>query len=196
MPGGNVSLRSLDLFSQASVAALGETLLAEDLPIHLLINNAGVMTPPDRQVTTDGFELQFGTNQPGHFALVGPSRDTLAVRMIRALSARGILVGTVESAKLPALMAATDPGARGGALYGPSGPRHYGGPPAEQSLYRPLRSTDDAERVWRLSEELTQVALRAGRCLPCRPRNRTWCAPGRRSRSETLATPMIQRGGS
>lgn len=93
------------------------------------------MTPPDRQVTTDGFELQFGTNQPGHFALVGPSRDTLAVRMIRALSARGILVGTVESAKLPALMAATDPGARGGALYGPSGPGHYGGPPAEQSLY-------------------------------------------------------------
>lgn len=70
-PSARVSLRSLDLSSLASVAALGETLRSEDAPIHLLINNAGVMTPPDRQTTADGIEVQFGTNHLGHFALVG-----------------------------------------------------------------------------------------------------------------------------
>ena len=70
VPGANVSLRSLELSSLASVAALGDTLRAEGEPIHLLINNAGVMTPPDHQKTADGFELQFGTNHLGHFALV------------------------------------------------------------------------------------------------------------------------------
>ena len=69
-PDAAVSLRELDLSSLASVAALGATLRAEGQPIHLLINNAGVMTPPDRQTTTDGFELQFGTNHLGHVALV------------------------------------------------------------------------------------------------------------------------------
>lgn len=65
-----VSLRELDLSSLASVAALGKSLLEEAQPIHLLINNAGVMTPPERRTTTDGFESQFGTNHLGHFALV------------------------------------------------------------------------------------------------------------------------------
>ncbi len=69
-PDAAVSLRTLDLSSLASVAALGDTLLAEDRPIHLLINNAGVMTPPDRQTTADGFELQLGTNHLGHAALI------------------------------------------------------------------------------------------------------------------------------
>lgn len=70
VPGATVSLRDMDLSSLSSVAALGETLRAEGRPIHLLINNAGVMTPPQRQVTADGFELQFGSNHLGHFALV------------------------------------------------------------------------------------------------------------------------------
>lgn len=64
-PSALVSLRELDLSSLASVAALGHALRAEGLPLHLLINNAGVMTPPDRQLTVDGFELQFGTNHLG-----------------------------------------------------------------------------------------------------------------------------------
>jgi len=51
------------------VAALGEQLNADGRPIDILINNAGVMTPPKRDTTTDGFELQFGSNHLGHFAL-------------------------------------------------------------------------------------------------------------------------------
>ncbi|TDB83278.1 SDR family NAD(P)-dependent oxidoreductase, partial [Micromonospora fluostatini] len=70
-PGATFSLRSLDLSSLESVAALGDTLREEGHPIHILINNAGVMRPPNRQSTADGFELQFGTNHLGHFALVG-----------------------------------------------------------------------------------------------------------------------------
>ncbi|WP_430593545.1 SDR family oxidoreductase [Humidisolicoccus flavus] len=69
-PGATISLRDLDLSSLDSVTALAETLQAEGDPIHILINNAGVMTPPERQTTADGFELQFGTNHLGHFALV------------------------------------------------------------------------------------------------------------------------------
>jgi NAD(P)-dependent dehydrogenase (short-subunit alcohol dehydrogenase family) len=69
VPGAVLALRALDLSSQESVAALTGELLAEGRPLHYLINNAGVMTPPSRQETRDGFELQFGTNHLGHFAL-------------------------------------------------------------------------------------------------------------------------------
>ena len=82
-PGASVSLRDLDLSSLESVAALGATLQAEGQPIQLLINNAGVMTPPNRQVTADGFELQWGTNHLGHFALVAH-----LMPLLRAGSAR------------------------------------------------------------------------------------------------------------
>ena len=85
-PGATVSLRQLDLSSLDSIAALGETLRAEGDPIHLLINNAGVMTPPDRQTTADGFELQFGTNHLGHFALVGQLLPILRAGKARVTS--------------------------------------------------------------------------------------------------------------
>jgi NAD(P)-dependent dehydrogenase (short-subunit alcohol dehydrogenase family) len=247
IPDANVSLRALDLSSLASVEELGKTLLDEDRPLHILVNNAGVMTPPDRRTTADGFELQFGTNHLGHFALVhhllpllragrarvtsqvsvaanrnainwddlnwersyncmraysqskiafglfgleldrrskaggwgitsnlshpgvaptsllaarpelGRAKDTLGVRLIRTLSARGVIVGTVHTAQLPALHAATSPEAKGGAFYGPSGPGHLGGPPAEQKPYSRLRGIEDAQRIWRMSEELVGV---------------------------------------
>ncbi|MDG9688706.1 SDR family oxidoreductase [Streptomyces mutabilis] len=247
IPDANVSLRALDLSSLASVEELGKTLLDEGRPLHILVNNAGVMTPPDRRTTADGFELQFGTNHLGHFALVhhllpllragrarvtsqvsvaanrnainwddlnwersyngmraysqskiafglfgleldrrskaagwgitsnlshpgvaptsllaarpevGRAKDTLGVRLIRTLSARGVLVGTVHTAQLPALHAATSPEAKGGAFYGPSGPGHLGGPPAEQKPYSRLRGIEDAQRIWRMSEELVGV---------------------------------------
>jgi NAD(P)-dependent dehydrogenase (short-subunit alcohol dehydrogenase family) len=68
-PGAQVSTRALDLSSLRSVTELVDLLTAEGREINLLVNNAGVMTPPERQTTTDGFELQFGTNHLGHFAL-------------------------------------------------------------------------------------------------------------------------------
>ncbi|MEE4544427.1 SDR family oxidoreductase [Streptomyces sp. V4-01] len=69
VPAAEVSLRTLDLASLDSVAALAGGLLAEGRPVDLLVLNAGVMAPPVRHVTSDGFELQFGTNHLGHFAL-------------------------------------------------------------------------------------------------------------------------------
>jgi NAD(P)-dependent dehydrogenase (short-subunit alcohol dehydrogenase family) len=65
----NVIFELLDLANLQSVAAFGARLRAERQSIDLLINNAGVMTPPRRRTTADGFELQFGTNFLGHFAL-------------------------------------------------------------------------------------------------------------------------------
>lgn len=257
-PNARVSVRTLDLSSLDSVAALGDTLQAEGEPIHILINNAGVMTPPSRQTTADGFELQFGTNHLGHFALVarllpllragrarvtsqvsiaanegainwndlnwdtsyagmpayrqskiaiglfgleldrrsadagwgitsnlshpgvaptsllsvrpelGRSGDTPQLRLIRWASARGLVVGTPQTAALPALYAATSADAGAQRLYGPRGIGHLGGAPAEQKLYSRLRSEADAQRIWQVSEKLTGVAFPdlAGR-TPC-----------------------------
>jgi NAD(P)-dependent dehydrogenase (short-subunit alcohol dehydrogenase family) len=69
VPDAKLTIKPLDLSSLAGVAALGEQLNADGRPIDILINNAGVMTPPKRGTTTDGFELQFGSNHLGHFAL-------------------------------------------------------------------------------------------------------------------------------
>ncbi|GAB2854274.1 SDR family oxidoreductase [Microbacterium insulae] len=69
-PGADIRLLPLDLSSLESVTALTESLRSGGTPIHMLIANAGVMTPPTRQLTADGFELQLGTNHLGHFALV------------------------------------------------------------------------------------------------------------------------------
>ncbi|UZH10978.1 oxidoreductase [Halomonas sp. BDJS001] len=65
----NVWFEALDLANLDSIAAFGEHLHASFDSIDLLINNAGVMAPPDRKMTADQFELQFGTNYLGHFAL-------------------------------------------------------------------------------------------------------------------------------
>lgn len=69
VPGAQVAIRRLDLSSLQSVADLAGDLLADGRPIHILINNAGVMNPPERRTTVDGFELQWGTNHLAHFAL-------------------------------------------------------------------------------------------------------------------------------
>lgn len=243
-PGARVTVLPMDLSSLASIRDLGTRLRADGAPLHLLINNAGVMTPPERQVTKDGFELQFGTNHLGPVALVaellpllaaGRARitsqvsvaanegainrddpqwerayrgmdayrqskiafglfalelqrrsarngwgitsnlshpgvaptsllsarpeldraaDTRSVRIIRWLSARGILVGTPESAALPALFAATSSAAEPGALYGPRGPGHLGGAPGPQRMYSRLTDETAAGRIWDLSERL------------------------------------------
>ncbi|MCO6390861.1 SDR family NAD(P)-dependent oxidoreductase [Aliihoeflea aestuarii] len=64
-----VSFEPVDLANLASVEAFGSRLAAQRNKIDVLINNAGVMTPPRREVTRDGFELQFGVNYLAHFAL-------------------------------------------------------------------------------------------------------------------------------
>ena len=69
-PGADVTVQPLDLASLDSVRAAAAELRARHPRIDLLINNAGVMLTP-RQTTSDGFELQLGTNHLGHFALTG-----------------------------------------------------------------------------------------------------------------------------
>src|SRR5258708_16972821 len=68
--GADVMISPLDLTSLDSIRAAAGELRARPPRIDLLINNAGVMFPP-KQATGDGFELQFGTNHLGHFALTG-----------------------------------------------------------------------------------------------------------------------------
>jgi Dehydrogenases with different specificities (related to short-chain alcohol dehydrogenases) len=249
VPAAKISTRALDLSSLDSVAALAGQLIGEDRPIDILINNAGVMQPPTRQVTADGFELQFGTNHLGHFALtlallpllragrarvthqtsiaarrgeinwddlnwerdydamkaysqskiavglfareldarsraagwgitsnlshpgvsptnllaaqpgMGREKETGGRRLIRALSRVGI-AGTVESAAQPALMAATDPEARGDQFYGPK--RVMAGPPVLlDELWAPLQNLADARRLWDASEALVGTRFTA-----------------------------------
>jgi NAD(P)-dependent dehydrogenase (short-subunit alcohol dehydrogenase family) len=251
-PDAKLSLRTLDLASLRSVAELADELLTEARPIDILINNAGVMSPPTRQTTVDGFELQFGVNHLGHVALttrllpllraggarittqialaadqhalrwddlqwerdyhpfraycsskialglwaleldrrstrggwgvtsnlahpgvaptnllaaqpqMGRAKDTLDVRIARLLSRFGLMLGTAETAALPAVYAATDPSAVGGAYYGPSGYRHLRGAPAAEPLYSRLTSAEEASRIWEISAELAGVASLAG----------------------------------
>jgi NAD(P)-dependent dehydrogenase (short-subunit alcohol dehydrogenase family) len=85
--GADVEAAELDLASLESVRAFADGYAGPRLD--LLINNAGVMVPPKR-ATADGFELQFGTNHLGHFALTGLLLDKL-------LSTPGARVVTVSS---------------------------------------------------------------------------------------------------
>jgi NAD(P)-dependent dehydrogenase (short-subunit alcohol dehydrogenase family) len=250
VPHAKLELRDLDLSSLESVSALGEQLHAEAAPIHILINNAGIMTPPSRQLTENRFEVQFGTNHLGHFALVahllpllrqgkarvtsqtssaaqagrinwadlnwersysgsraysqskiavalfgleldrrskangwgitsnvshpgvaptsllaarpevGRAQDTSTVRMIRWMSARGILVGTVESAGQSALYAATASQTKGGEFVGPGGAGGLGGAPRIQRPYRTFRDQqEELNLLWAVSEELTGASF-------------------------------------
>jgi NAD(P)-dependent dehydrogenase (short-subunit alcohol dehydrogenase family) len=68
-PGAEVAFEALDLSSLASVADAATRIAAAVPHIDLLINNAGVMAIPTRHETVDGFEMQFGANYVGHFAL-------------------------------------------------------------------------------------------------------------------------------
>jgi NAD(P)-dependent dehydrogenase (short-subunit alcohol dehydrogenase family) len=77
-PGAAVSFELLDLGSLASIRGFCERFSRQHGILDMLINNAGVMAPPLRQVTADGFELQFGTNYLGHFALTAQLLPLLA----------------------------------------------------------------------------------------------------------------------
>ncbi|MBS1822155.1 MAG: SDR family oxidoreductase [Acidobacteria bacterium] len=70
-PGARAELAVFDLSSLESVHRFAAEELARQRPLHTLINNAGVMAVARRAETADGFEMQFGTNVLGHFALTG-----------------------------------------------------------------------------------------------------------------------------
>jgi len=75
-PDATLEVVELDLGDLASVKQAAEEVSGRDGDLDLLVNNAGVMAPPHRK-TADGFELQFGTNHLGHFALTGRLMDKL-----------------------------------------------------------------------------------------------------------------------
>src|ERR1700728_148670 len=66
-----VEVRALDVADLNSVRRFAAEFLGEGKALDLLINNAGVMAIPERRTTPQGFEMQFGTNHLGHFALTG-----------------------------------------------------------------------------------------------------------------------------
>jgi NAD(P)-dependent dehydrogenase (short-subunit alcohol dehydrogenase family) len=68
-PNASIAYEHLDLAKLASVADFAARFAAGHDSLDLLINNAGVMALPTRQTTSDGFEMQFGTNYLGHYAL-------------------------------------------------------------------------------------------------------------------------------
>ena len=68
-PGAQLDVRRINLADLASVREFADGLIADGVPVDVLVNNAGVMAPPTRQVTADDFELQFGSNFLGPFAL-------------------------------------------------------------------------------------------------------------------------------
>ncbi len=242
-PSSDVQVMSLDLADQTSIHAFVKAINAQCEALHLLINNAGVMALPERR-TSEGFEMQFGTNHLGHFTLTGllfellkTTSDARVVtlsslahrfgklrfndlnwqhgyskwpaygqsklanlmfaleldRRIRAqnldlrslaahpgfastnlqyagpamtgskLKAQGMKIGNVlfsqsqADGALPTLYAATAENAQSGKYYGPDGFQEMWGEPAKAYINAPARNTENAKRLWHVSEELTGV---------------------------------------
>ena len=93
VPEADLKWIALDLASLASIASAAREVSNEDR-LDLLVNNAGVMMPP-KTLTEDGFELQFGVNHLGHFALTGQllplmiNRDNARIVNVSSLAHRG-----------------------------------------------------------------------------------------------------------
>ena len=88
----------LDLADLGSIRR-GAAEAAEGGPVHILVNNAGVMATPYAR-TADGFELQLGTNHLGHFALTGLLFDQLVAGSARVVTVSSLLARTVRSVSL------------------------------------------------------------------------------------------------
>jgi NAD(P)-dependent dehydrogenase (short-subunit alcohol dehydrogenase family) len=92
-PAADLGTAVVDLGSLASVRQASERLVAETGTIDLLINNAGIMNVPERRTTADGFELTFGTNHLGHFALTAGLMPALR----RSPAARVVTVSAIAA---------------------------------------------------------------------------------------------------
>lgn len=97
--GAEVAFGKVDLANLRSVEAFARDFTGTHHLLDVLVNNAGVMTPPQREVTADGFERQFGTNHLGHFALTGHLlpllRRTAGARVV-GLSSIAARQGTID----------------------------------------------------------------------------------------------------
>lgn len=94
----NVKVEALDLADPDSIDSFAERFLAQNHPLHILINNAGIMSPP---LTRDsrGYELQFATNHLGHFQLTArlwPALKMANGARVVSLSSTGIRFGGVN----------------------------------------------------------------------------------------------------
>ncbi len=232
IPDADLEFLELDLANLGSVERFAGAFDATHDRLDLLINNAGVMAPPLGH-TEDGFELQFGCNHLGHFALTGrlmahleatPGARVVTVSSLthrtaamdfdnlnaekgyrkmaaygqsklanllftfeleRRLERTGSKVLAVAShpgwtvteiqrhspliefftplapgpdlGALTTLRAAVDPNARGGDYYGPRGIFELMGYPKKVQTSSAARNVTDAQRLWRISEELTGV---------------------------------------
>src|SRR6201997_217045 len=90
-PSAMVEVRILDVADLDSVRRFAAEFLSQDKPLDLLINNAGVMAIPERRTTPQGFEMQFGTNHLGHFALTG----LLLPALLRQPNSRVVTVASI-----------------------------------------------------------------------------------------------------
>lgn len=90
VPGADIRFGRLDLADLKSVAAFSDELVHQGRPVSILVNNAGVMMPPQRKTTADGFELQMGTNYLGHFALAARLLPLLTAGKARVVSVSSI----------------------------------------------------------------------------------------------------------
>ncbi len=243
VPSAKVRFEQVDLASLKSIADFATRLTGQRESLDLLINIAAVRTPPKRQATSDGFELQLGTNYLGHFALSahlmpllrkgnharvvtlssvaaragvidfddlhatrsyepmraygqsklacllfafelqrrseanrwgvtsiaahpGISRTDLLHNAPGRWSASGMmrtflwfLFQPAAQGALPTLFAATSPDAKAGAYYGPDKLSEMRGHPTLAKVPRRAEDRTAANRLWRVSEELTQVAF-------------------------------------
>jgi NAD(P)-dependent dehydrogenase (short-subunit alcohol dehydrogenase family) len=91
VPGCSAEVAQLDMASLASIRAFAHSFASRGIALDMLINNAGVMALPKREVTEDGFERQFGTNHLGHFALTG----LLIPQLLAAPAPRVVTVASI-----------------------------------------------------------------------------------------------------
>lgn len=91
VPGGKVLIEQIDLANLNAIKEFCKQFVEEGHSLDILVCNAGVMTPQERMTTSDGFELQWGTNYLGHFALTAG----LMPSILKAEKGRVVIVSSI-----------------------------------------------------------------------------------------------------